>query len=162
MNRRDFVRSSLGAIAGVGLISSLPGAQQASLPAMTVYKSADCGCCTLWIDHVRAEGFTVRFINTDNLGAVKRELGVPPRLGSCHTAVVGGYTVEGHVPASDIKRLLQQKPKVKGLAVPGMPIGSPGMEQGPPANYERYNVLTFTAEGTTAVFATHGPPRGRL
>lgn len=127
---------------------------------MTVYKSASCGCCHNWVAHVRTAGFTVREVNTDDLASVKREMGIPSRLASCHTVMVGGFVVEGHVPADDVKKLLRDKPAgVRGLAVPGMPIGSPGMEQGPVSGYERYDVLAFTAAGTTTVFATHGPPR---
>jgi hypothetical protein len=162
MERRDFLRTSLGATLGAGMAAALGahglGAQQ-GLPTMTVYKSASCGCCKLWVDHARAQGFTVRTVDTEDLATVKREMGIPARLQSCHTVVVGSYVLEGHVPGPDVKRLLAQKPRVRGLAVPGMPVGSPGMEQGSPANYDRYDVLTFTADGTTAVFASHGPPR---
>jgi hypothetical protein len=173
MERRDFLRTTLGAAAalsGATLIGApaaralraqarpAPGAQ-AALPTMTTYKSPTCGCCTGWVDHAKAAGFTVKVIDTADLASVKREMGVPARLQSCHTVMVGGYVVEGHVPAADVKRLLAQKPKVRGLAVPGMPIGSPGMEQGPPSGYDRYDVLTFDDAGKTTVFATHGPPR---
>jgi hypothetical protein len=120
---------------------------------MTVYKSALCGCCTAWVEHARSNGFTVRTVDTEDLNSVKRELGVPARLASCHTVVVGAYVLEGHVPAMDVKRLLAERPDVRGLAVPGMPIGSPGMEQGPPSAYQRYNVLAFTRAGVTTVFA---------
>ena len=160
--RRDFVAMTLGAL-GAGAFMPLgaqrrpgqPVQQGSALPAMTVYKSASCGCCTAWVDHAKANGFTVRVVDSENLGAVKRDLGIPPRLASCHTVVVGAYLVEGHVPAADVKRLLAEKPAVRGLAVPGMPIGSPGMEQGPPSGYERYEVLAFTASGETSVFARH-------
>jgi hypothetical protein len=159
-DRRSFIVA-----AGAAVVTSL-GARalfaqqgQQALPAMTVYKSASCGCCVEWVKHVRANGFTVREVNTEDLGGVKREMGIPPRLASCHTVVVGSYVVEGHVPADDVKRLLRDRPAgVRGLAVPGMPIGSPGMEQGPPSQYERYDVIAFTAAGGTSVFATHGPP----
>lgn len=165
-DRRSFLRLAgvaLGGTALTALGADLVLAQQgqAALPTMTVYKSASCGCCTLWVEHAQAAGFTVRTVNTDDLNSVKREMGIPPRLASCHTVMVGGYVVEGHVPADDVKRLLREKPKVRGLAVPGMPIGSPGMEQGPPSGYERYDVLTFDATGATKVFATHGPPTRR-
>jgi hypothetical protein len=119
---------------------------------MTVYKSATCGCCKLWVDHVRANGFTARTIDTEDLPKVKAEMGVPTALQSCHTVVVGNYLVEGHVPAADIKRMLSEKPAIRGLAVPGMPIGSPGMEQGPAQKYE---VIAFTAAGQRSVFARH-------
>lgn len=162
-DRRDFLQAS--ALAALGLFGarglSAQGQQQ-SLPTMTVYKSPSCGCCKLWIDHVKGAGFTVREVNTDDLATVKREMGLPVRLASCHTAVVGSYVVEGHVPADDVKRLLRDRPAgTRGIAVPGMPIGSPGMEQGPPSQYERYQVLAFTAAGETNVFATHGPPTRR-
>lgn len=165
-DRRSFLRLAgvaLGGTALTALGAEMLAAQQgqAALPTMTVYKSASCGCCTLWVEHAQASGFTVRTVNTDDLNTVKREMGIPPRLASCHTVMVGGYVVEGHVPADDVKRLLREKPKVRGLAVPGMPIGSPGMEQGPPSGYERYDVLTFDANGATKVFATHGPPARR-
>ena len=161
--RRDFVAMTLGALgAGRPRCRRLRASgdqtarsQGSALPAMTVYKSASCGCCTAWVDHAKANGFTVRVVDSENLGAVKRDLGIPPRLASCHTVVVGAYLVEGHVPAADVKRLLAEKPAVRGLAVPGMPIGSPGMEQGPPSGYERYEVLAFTASGETSVFARH-------
>lgn len=163
--RRDFLRTAgaaLGAAATVSVLGrSLAAQQQQALPTMTVYKSASCGCCRLWVDHIRTNGITVRTVDTDNLGTVKSEMGIPGALASCHTAVIGGFLVEGHVPAGDIKRLLREKPKVRGLAVPGMPIGSPGMEQGPVAGYERYEVLAFEQNGSTRVFATHGPPTRR-
>ena len=170
-DRRGFLRAGLiaavSAVAarelfaqqGSGARGRAPGAQQA-LPVMTVYKSASCGCCKLWVEHARTSGFTVREVNTDDLNSVKREMGIPARLASCHTVVVGSYVVEGHVPAEDVKKLLRDRPAgVRGLAVAGMPIGSPGMEQGPVSGYERYDVMSFTAAGAMSVFATHGPPR---
>lgn len=153
LTRRDFL-TLMAAVAGSSAFARV-GAQQPALPTLTVYKSASCGCCTSWVAHVRANGFTVRTVDTEALGAVKRDLGVPPRLASCHTVIAGAYLVEGHVPAADIKRLLAEKPAVRGIAVPGMPLGSPGMEQGPPSGYERYEVLAFTAAGATSVFARH-------
>ena len=118
-----------------------------------VYKSPTCGCCNKWIEHLESNGFSVRATDVPDLAPIKAENGLPPRLASCHTAIVEGYLVEGHVPAEDIRRLLRERPKVSGLAVPGMPIGSPGME-GP--NPERYQVLSFGPEGVS-LFATHGP-----
>lgn len=166
MERRDFLRSSLGAAIGASVAGSMfspLGAQaqpaQPALPVMTVYKSASCGCCKLWVDHASASGFTVKTVDTEDLGAVKRDMGIPASLQSCHTVVVGSYVIEGHVPAADVKRMLSLKPKVRGLAVPGMPAGSPGMEQGSPANYDRYDVIAFAADGKQSVFATHGPPK---
>ncbi|MEK6770723.1 MAG: DUF411 domain-containing protein [Pseudomonadota bacterium] len=119
---------------------------------ITVYKSPTCGCCKLWIDHLKSNGFTVKAHDTENVAAHKQRLGVLPELASCHTAVVNGYVIEGHVPAADIKRLLKEKPKILGLAVPGMPMGSPGME-GPVK--EAYEVKTFDKKGRVTTYARH-------
>jgi hypothetical protein len=102
---------------------------------ITVHKDPNCGCCSKWVDHLRAAGFSVDAQDTTDLARVKQEHGVPPELASCHTAIVGGYVIEGHVPALAIRRLLAERPDAKGLAVPGMPIGSPGMEGGAPQPY---------------------------
>jgi len=162
MDRRDFLRA-LGVGAALGALPMTADAQQATpgkppaqpapLPPMTVYKSASCGCCKNWVDHARANGFTVRTIDTEDLARVKADLGVPATLQSCHTAVVGSFLVEGHVPAADVKRMLTEKPAIRGIAVPGMPVGSPGMEQG--ARKDAYEVTAFTAQGRTSVFARH-------
>lgn len=134
-----------------GLLTGFaPGAQAAEV---VVYKSPTCGCCNQWIEHLQANGFTVKAQNVADIMPYKSANGVPPALGSCHTAKVDGYVIEGHVPAADIKRLLKERPKVLGLAVPGMPIGSPGMEQG--SHKERYDVLTFDQNGKTSVYARH-------
>ena len=127
---------------------------QADATEITVYKSPTCGCCNGWIDHLKAAGFEVTAHDRDDMSAIKQARGVPRELASCHTAEVEGYVVEGHVPPADIQELLKQRPKSAGLAVPGMPIGSPGME-GP--NPERYEVLEILENGETRVFATHGP-----
>ena len=119
---------------------------------VTVYKSPNCGCCNKWIAHLGANGFKVNAHDLADLTQIKLEHGVRRELTSCHTALVDGYVIEGHVPAEDIQRLLQERPDVVGLAVPGMPMGSPGME-GPTS--EPYNVLTFDREGNTTVFAKH-------
>lgn len=126
----------------------------AALPPVAVFKNPSCGCCGAWVDHLKAAGFAVRVAEVDDTAAVRRRHGLPDRYASCHTALVGGYLVEGHVPAADIKRLLALKPAALGLAVPGMPIGSPGMEQGP--RIERYDVLLVDRSGRSTVFATHG------
>jgi hypothetical protein len=115
-------------------------------PDVVVYKSATCGCCGKWVDHLRANGFSVTAHDVTDLNKIKSENGVPVALGSCHTATVDGYVVEGHVPADTIKRLLSERPNVKGIAVPGMPAGSPGMESPNPQPYE---VLSFDAKGKT-------------
>lgn len=133
--------------------TDLASAVDPSLPAVTVYKSPTCGCCSAWVDHLRENGFPVETVDVDDLQAVKAEYGIPPGLQSCHTAVVDGYVVEGHVPAADVKRLLAERPEAAGLAVPGMPVGSPGMEQGDTA--EPYDVL-LVDDGQSSVFAHHG------
>jgi len=118
---------------------------------LVVYKSPYCGCCGAWSDHMRAGGYSVTVYDVDDMNAIKRRFGVPPALESCHTAVVEGYVVEGHVPADVVDRLLAERPKARGVAVPGMPIGSPGMEGGEP---EPFDVLLFDELGRTAVYAT--------
>ena len=122
--------------------------------AVTVYKNAQCGCCKSWVDHLRKEGFKVTAKDVDDLAAIKTKLGVPTSLSSCHTAVVGSYVVEGHVPAADIRRLLAEKPRVAGIGVPGMPVGSPGMEV-PGVAADKYTVMTFAKDGKQRVFASH-------
>lgn len=121
-------------------------------PVITVYRDPNCGCCTKWIEHLIKHGFRVKDNKSGGMSEVKRGLGVPESMESCHTGVVNGYVIEGHVPAADIQRLLKEKPKVAGLAVPGMPMGSPGME-GP--RTDRYDVLSFDKSGKTAVYAKH-------
>lgn len=126
-----------------------------SLPAMVVTKSASCGCCKLWMDHARNAGFAVEARDVDNINLIKAAVGVPYGKGSCHTAEVGGYFVEGHVPAVDIRRLLAEKPDAKGLVVPAMPLGSPGMET-PDGRVQPYVVELVHHDGSTSVFARHG------
>ena len=121
-------------------------------PTITVYKDPGCGCCKSWIEHLIKHGYRVDAKDTPDMPGIKRGLGVPDGLSACHTAVVNGYLIEGHVPAADIARLLKEKPKVAGLAVPGMPMGSPGME-GPRAQH--YQVLSFDKTGKTKVFASY-------
>ena len=135
------------ALAGVLLLGALAHGTE-----VTVYKSPTCGCCNAWIKHLEANGFAVRAHNVNDLDAYKRRHGVTPQLAACHTALVDGYVVEGHVPAADIKRLLAERPKVKGIAVPGMPMGSPGME-GPIK--EPYSTVTFDDAGRTTIYARH-------
>ena len=119
-----------------------------------VYKSATCRCCSKWIDHLRAAGFLVKATDMTDMKAVKAQQGVPPALASCHTAVVDGYVVEGHVPADVIHRLLRERPPIKGLAVPGMSIGSPGLE-GP--NPEAYSVVSFDDQNHTQLYSLQRP-----
>lgn len=129
-------------------------APKAMLPAMTVYKSPTCGCCTLWVQHLEKAGFKVTAINTPQMNPIKQKFGVPAALGSCHTAEVGGYFVEGHVPAADVKRLLKEKPDVYGIAVPGMPMGSPGMEV-PSGETQPYSVTQVNKDGSFSIFSSH-------
>ena len=123
----------------------------ADAPLVTVYKSPTCGCCSTWATYMEREGFRVETVDTDRMPAVRDSLGVPGDLSACHTATVGGYTVEGHVPADAVRRLLAEAPDARGLAVPGMPIGSPGMEQGD--RRQPYDVLLIDDAGEAAVFA---------
>jgi len=121
--------------------------------AMTVYKSASCGCCAKWVEQVQKHGFTVKVVNVEDIMAVKAKAGIPDKFASCHTTRVGGYIVEGHVPAADIKKLLAARPKAKGIAVPGMPMGAPGMEHGD--HRQPYEVLLLKSDGSTSTFARH-------
>lgn len=123
-----------------------------SSAAVEVFKSPYCGCCGKWVEHLRQNGFQVNTHDVEDVTAARKKMGMPDRLGSCHTAKIGGYVVEGHVPAADIQRLLKEKPKALGLAVPSMPPGSPGMESAKPV---RYQTLLVRTDGTTQVFAQH-------
>lgn len=116
----------------------------AAPPLITVYRAPTCGCCGGWVEHLKKAGFETNVINTGNVDAVKKRFGVPDDLASCHTAEVMGYAIEGHVPASALKRFLSERPSARGLAVPGMPIGAPGMEGGRP---ELYEVVMFGPDG---------------
>ena len=128
--------------------------QAEATPTVVVYKSPTCGCCSKWIDHLEQAGFEVEAHDLDNVSPIKAQYGVQRPLQSCHTAIVDGYVVEGHVPAEHVQRLLEERPDVAGIAVPGMPIGSPGME-GP--NPQAYDVLAFDESGRTQVFARVEP-----
>lgn len=136
-------------LAGAGLtVLASPDPVQAA--PVTVFKNPACGCCTKWVTYLERHGFETKVVNTTDLAGVHAQKGVPHELGSCHTAVVDGYVVEGHVPAAEIERLLAERPPVAGLAVPGMPAGSPGMEG---LLQQRYDVLAFTRDGGTSVFS---------
>lgn len=139
---------------GLGAYFQFGPTASANLPTVTVYKSPSCNCCKDWVSHLRENGFEINIDSRLNMQPVKRQLGVPNDLLACHTATVGGYVVEGHVPAQEMKRLLKTTPDVRGLSVPGMPVGSPGMERG--NRVEPYSVLTFSASGDTTVFAKYG------
>ena len=127
----------------------MPLAALAAAPVIDVYKSEFCGCCALWVKHLEANGFKTRVVDVDDPSAYRARGGIPDKYGSCHTGMVNGYAIEGHVPASEIKRLLAEKPKAKGLAVPAMPLGSPGME-GP--RKDPYDVLLVHAGGRASVY----------
>ena len=142
--------AALGVISAILLAVGPAGSGERE--RVTVYKSPTCGCCDKWIDHLKANGFAVVAHEVKDVRPVKHKNGLPPQLSSCHTALVGGYVVEGHVPASDIAHLLESRPPVSGIAVPGMPIGSPGME-GP--NPQPYRVYSFDARGRIETFSTH-------
>lgn len=156
MRTRTFVLL-LVAIAAVAVGLAVARSQQAAPAAdrILVYKTATCGCCGLWVDHLRAAGFTVevRDVSPQELDVVATDAGVAPELRSCHTALVAGYAIEGHVPASDIARLLRERPAAAGIAVPGMPVGSPGMEMGD--RRDPYVVVSFTRDGKRQVFAQY-------
>ncbi len=126
----------------------------ADLPTVLVYKTPTCGCCNGWVEHLEEAGFTVDARNVRDLMTIKVDGGVPTSASSCHTAIVDGYIVEGHVPADQVKRLLAERPAVAGIAVPGMPIGSPGMEG---RNAQPYQVLSFAHDGSMEVFAEVDP-----
>lgn len=159
ITRREMLASSLTAVAGAAALVALgPAAARASgAPiAITVYKDASCGCCKAWVTHLGTNGFAPVAKDRTDMEALKDSLGVPAALRSCHTAVIGKFVIEGHVPAADVKRMLAKPPKgVRGLAVAGMPAGSPGMEV-PGGRTDRYDVMSFGANGKSRVFATHG------
>jgi hypothetical protein len=143
-----------GLLASIALIARAQSAKP-SLPGIVVYKNESCGCCKLWVQHLEKFGFTATVHDLSDLGPIKQRVGVPAGKGSCHTAEVDGYFIEGHVPAQDIARLLRERPKAKGLTVPGMPAGSPGMEM-PSGEVQPYEVLLVAQDGSTTTFARHG------
>jgi hypothetical protein len=151
MDRREWIvrTAALSASLATGRALTAP------LPEMVVYKSATCGCCNDWVKHLRKSGLTVKTVDVSDLGAIRQRFGVPDRLAACHTAVIGGYVVEGHVPATAVKRLLAEKPSVVGISVPGMPNGSPGMD-GP--NPEAFSAVVFDERGRPRAFESYRPP----
>lgn len=154
MNRRGVVVMLLGIALAAGTVAAQSTRGAAKKPHLVVYKSPTCGCCAKWVEHVNAAGFTSETTNLPDVTPIKVKNGVTPALASCHTSLVGGYVIEGHVPAEDIQRLLRERPAIVGLAAPGMPAGSPGMDvPGSPP----YQVLSFDKQGRTKVFATHTP-----
>jgi hypothetical protein len=123
-------------------------------PHLSVYKTPTCGCCAKWVEYMEANGFTASTTNMPDVTPIKVSNGLPPRLSSCHTTLVGGYVIEGHVPVSDIRRLLKEKPAIAGLAAPGMPAGSPGMDV---PNSPAYDIIAFDKTGKTSVYSTQKP-----
>jgi hypothetical protein len=147
ITRRAFVAQ----VAGLSVVA---GWRTGPATPITVYKSASCGCCAKWVDHLKENGFAPAVHDEADMDAVKDEMGVPKDLRSCHTALLGRYLVEGHVPAADLRRLLAERPAVAGLAVPGMPKSTPGMAM-PGEPHEAYEVVSFTRDGRTRLFARH-------
>jgi hypothetical protein len=151
--RMRFPLLACAAVYALGTVTLV--AQAKSAPAktpITVYKTPTCGCCAKWVEHMEANGFKATVVNMPDTADERTKHGVPARLGSCHTAVAGGYAIEGHVPAADVKRLLHDKPALAGLAAPGMPAGSPGMDV---PNSPPFDVIAFDKQGKTTVYATH-------
>ena len=138
-------------MAALPLSTALPALGAA--PAVLVFKNPSCGCCGAWVEHLQAAGFSVSVREVEDTAPVRRKLGLPEKYGSCHTATVAGYVLEGHVPAADVKRLLATKPVALGLAVPGMPVGSPGMEVGD--RVDPYVVLLVDRAGQSTVFSRY-------
>jgi hypothetical protein len=157
IDRRTFMIRVSGlvaaGVAGARLAAQVPGSSAKPTP-ITVYKSSSCECCVKWVDHVRDNGFEPTVRDEEDMDAIKTELGIPEGVRSCHTALVGKYLIEGHVPASDIQRLVGQQPRVIGLAVPGMPSGTPGMAP-PGAKIAGFEVVAFQLDGTTRTFARY-------
>lgn len=144
-------RRLLAVLAPLALLASAPAAADAA--TLIVTKSATCECCSEWVEHMKKAGFTVKVNVVDDVAPTKQRLGVPTALASCHTSLIGGYVIEGHVPAADVKNLLAKRPKATGIAVPGMVMGSPGMEEGGPP--QPYQTILFDKTGKTRIFASH-------
>ena len=157
LSRRSFLTRAAVLAGGSTLLAGVRALEAADVAGakpidVTVYKSPTCGCCAKWVDHLKANAaLRVSTRDLDDLTTVKRGLGVPEALESCHTAVAGGYAFEGHVPGDLVAKVLRERPKIAGLAVPGMPVGSPGMEVG--TRKDRYDVVAFTRDGRTSVYA---------
>lgn len=152
ISRRTFLAGGAAIVAlGAGIATfGLGGGGEARAAEMEVWKSPSCGCCGGWIDHMRAEGFTLKVHDVDDVTPIKDQHGVAPQLGSCHTATIDGYVIEGHVPASDVRRLLAERPDATGLTIPGMPASAPGMD----IPGEPYEVLLFKGDATS-IYARH-------
>ncbi len=149
MNRRNLISLTGGAMA----LIAIPALAANTLPPVEVFKNPSCGCCGAWVDHLKAAGFNVKVTMVDDTSVARKKHGLPDKFGSCHTAVVAGYVVEGHVPAADVKKLLAMKPQAIGIAVPGMPVGSPGMEMG--SRKDPYQVLLVDKQGRERVVSSY-------
>jgi hypothetical protein len=145
-------RQLLGLFSTIAVTGRVSFAQNGA--AIHVYKDATCGCCSIWVEHLRKAGFKAAVTDADDMMAIKAKHGVPQRVRSCHTGLVDGFVVEGHVPAADIQRMLKERPAIAGIGVPGMPIGSPGMEVAG-VKPQAYDVLAFNKAGETHIFASH-------
>ena len=153
MKRRALLRHTPLALLAVGTLLS-PGAHAAA-PMVDIWKDPNCGCCLDWVKHLNANGFATR-VHDEGNAAARQRLGIPAKFGSCHTAQVDGYAIEGHVPAADLRRLLKERPRAVGLAVPGMPIGAPGMDGAAYGDRrDPYDVLLVLAGGGSRVFSSH-------
>jgi len=156
MTRNGLSRRAFGLLTAAALALLAAGLSRPAIAdraEMQVFKSPYCGCCAEWVDHMRTAGFSVRVTNMEDMTPAKAHFGIAPDLQSCHTAVVGGYVIEGHVPAGDVQRLLSERPQASGLSVPGMPAGSPGMEQG--ERRDPYAVILFDQKGARSVYARY-------
>jgi hypothetical protein len=149
-NNREENQAALNGVAASTTVAGA-GTAVAAMDTIDVWKDPNCGCCKNWVEHMRKHGFAVVIHDTPDMTPIKQARGVGADVASCHTAVVGDYTIEGHVPADLVRRLLTEKPRIAGLAVPGMPMGSPGMEGG---MKERYDVIAFGTDGSRSVYAT--------
>jgi hypothetical protein len=150
MNRRELLG---GTAAWLAILSGWQAQAAAPLPEVHVFKSPTCGCCGAWIDHMKAAGFPVRVTEVNDTTAARSQLGMPERYGSCHSASVAGYVLEGHVPAAEVKRLLKARPTAIGLAVPGMPPSAPGMDV--PGRKDPYQVMLIDGAGQSSVYANY-------
>lgn len=155
--RRTFMQSALGLLSVSTLAYAQPGITATQLEKVTVWKTPTCGCCKDWVIHLRNEGFNVVTNDVNDTAPIREKLGLPAKFGSCHTALVGGYVLEGHVPAQEVKRLLRERPAAIGLAVPGMPVGSPGMEMRGEMSGVRdaYDVVLVTKDGSSRVYQSY-------
>ena len=152
LNRRNFVSAALATFASIGVLQAL-GAKAATYPAIKAYRNPGCGCCEKWAGQLKQAGFAITMEDDPELEKRRVAAGVPADIAGCHTALMGDYIIEGHVPVDDIKRLLAEKPIARGLAVPGMPAESPGMENG--GKPDAFTVFLFKTDGTKTTYAQH-------